>query len=94
MLKNIKFEESKRKNKKYRVTFEYKKDIHTVDFGDKRYQQYKDSTPLKLYSSLNHNDKNRRKNYLARSRGIKNKNGDLTKNNPLGANYWSIRYLW
>ena len=28
----------------------------TVHFGDKRYQQHKNSTPLNLYSNLNHND--------------------------------------
>ena len=33
-------------------------------------------------------------NYLSRSGGITDKNGKLTKNNPLSANYWARRYLW
>jgi len=35
-----------------------------------------------------------RKSYLARARGIKNKQGQLTENMKSSANYWSIRYLW
>ena len=50
-------------NKKYKVIF---KNGDTVQFGDKRYQQYFDSTPLNLYSHLNHYDEKRRKNYYAR----------------------------
>ena len=35
-----------------------------------------------------------RKSYLARARGIKNKQGQNTANMKSSANYWSIRYLW
>ena len=35
-----------------------------------------------------------RKSYLARARGIKNKQGQNTSNMKSSANYWSIRYLW
>lgn len=94
MVKDIKFSKSNVKNKKYKVEFIYKGKKHSVNFGDKRYQQFKDLTPLKLYKHLDHGDKQRRKNYLKRSKGIKNKQGELTKNNPLSSNYWSIRYLW
>lgn len=54
------------KNKKYaaRVIWEGKKKL--VNFGDIRYQQYRDTTPLKLYKDLDHNDSIRRKRYLAR----------------------------
>ena len=31
-----------------------------VNFGDKRYQQYEDRKPLKLYSNLDHHDKEKR----------------------------------
>lgn len=41
-----------------------------------------------------HKDEKRRKNYLARSGGIKNKSGQLTKNDPFSANYWARRDLW
>lgn len=63
-----------------------------IHFGDSRYGQYKDK--IGEYSSLDHNDKQRRKSYLARSKGIKNKKGELTWKDKNSANYWSIRTLW
>ena len=41
-----------------------------------------------------HKDKQRRANYLARSGGIKDKSGNLTKNNKNSANYWARKILW
>jgi len=41
-----------------------------------------------------HKDPARRKNYLARSGGIKNKQGQLTKNLKTSANYWARKVLW
>ena len=41
-----------------------------------------------------HKDSNRKKNYLTRSAGIKDKKGNLTKNNYTSPNFWSRRYLW
>ena len=41
-----------------------------------------------------HNDTKRRENYLARSGGIRNKSGELTKNDPFSANYWARKKLW
>ncbi|GAB5412156.1 MAG: hypothetical protein ChlgKO_12700 [Chlamydiales bacterium] len=35
-----------------------------------------------------------KKNYLARSAGIRNKAGELTKNDPWSANYWARKILW
>ena len=35
-----------------------------------------------------------RKSYLARSGGIKNKQGKLTKNDKNTSNYWSRKVLW
>lgn len=88
------FQKSNRKHKKYKVTFQEKGKTYNVHFGDVRYQQFKDSTPLKLYSHLDHKDKERRKRYLARATKIRNKEGQLTKNNKKFANYWAIKYLW
>ena len=87
----MKFEKSTRKNKKYMVVSPSGKKIH---FGDTRYSHYRDSTPLKLYSHLDHNDKERRKNYLKRAKGIKNKSGDLTYKDKESANYYAVKYLW
>ena len=83
-------QKSTRPNKKY-VIFYNNKYIH---FGDSRYPQYRDSTPLKLYSYMNHNDEQRRDNYLRRVKGIRDKNNNLTYKNKNSANYWAINFLW
>lgn len=93
-LTNVKFFESNVKNKKYRVEFDYKGKSYKVNFGDKRYQHFKDQTPLKLYKNLDHGDKDRRKKYLSRAFGIKDKQGNLTAKDPTSANFFSIHYLW
>ena len=87
MVKNIKFFESNNKSKKYRVEFTHKGKEYKINFGQRGYPQYKDSTPLKLYSKLDHMDKARRKRFLNRTRGIKNKQGELNNKNTLYANY-------
>jgi len=90
-MNKLKFEKSKSKNKKYSVITPSGKKIN---FGDKRYEQFKDTTPLKLYKNLDHGDKKRQKNYCARSAAIKNNKGKLTKNNKESANHYSMKYLW
>jgi len=83
------FTKSKSKNKKYSVITPKGKKIN---FGDKRYQQFNDK--IGLYSKMDHGDPIRRKSYLSRSKGIKNKQGQLTYKNPESANYYSVKYLW
>lgn len=85
------FEKSNRKGKKYSVVTPSGKTIH---FGSSSYGQYKDSTRLGLYKSLDHGDKERQKKYLARAKGIKNKKGELTWTDPETANFYSVKYLW
>ena len=82
MSDKIIFEKSKVKNKKYAAILPNGK---RVNFGDKRYQQYEDRTPLKLYSKLDHHDKERRKRYYERH------NKDYPK---YSADYLSRKYLW
>lgn len=41
-----------------------------------------------------HKDPERRKNYLARSAGIKNKSGQPTKDDVFSANHWARKVLW
>lgn len=41
-----------------------------------------------------HKDADRRKNYLARSAGIKDKDGRLTKDDVFSANHWARKILW
>ena len=54
-----------------------------VHFGSYKYPDY-----------LIHKDKDRRDKYLARATKIKNKQGQLTNNNPHSANFWSVNLLW
>ena len=82
------YEKSTRKDKKLMTVVDGKK----VHFGNPNYQQFKDKTGI--WKKLDHNDTERRKNYLARSSGIKNKQGQLTKDIPSSPNYHAIRILW
>lgn len=41
-----------------------------------------------------HKDPKRRENYLARSAGIKDKNGNPTKDDVFSANHWARKHLW
>ena len=61
----IEKQKAKAKHKKYTAIVRNKitKKERKINFGDNRYENFKDSTPLKLYSSKNHGDKKRRKNY-------------------------------
>jgi hypothetical protein len=63
MTKIVQWAKSSRKGKKYMVLLDNGKTVH---FGSSDYQQYRDSTPLKLYSSLDHLDEARRNRYYAR----------------------------
>ena len=74
-------------DKKYRVIIFDNKDkkIKTVQFGNKKYQHYRDDTPLKLYKKLDHLDKDRRDLYYKRHK----------INYPkYSADYFSKKYLW
>ena len=76
------FKVSTRSNKKYDV---YKDNKYLVSFGDNRYFHFKDSTPNKFYSYLNHNDEKRKDNYYKRF-------GYSPKFQS--AKYFSHKYLW
>ena len=83
------YEKSTRPGKKLMVKVNNK----TIHFGSSsKNEHFKDLTGI--WSSLDHNDKERRKNYLSRSAGIKNKKGELTKDDPTSANYHARRILW
>ena len=83
-----------RKNKKYSVYVMKNGKKRKIHFGDRRYSHFKDKTPLKLYSKLDHGDKERRKRYLKRAKGIKLKNGELAYLNKNQPNYYAVKYLW
>lgn len=54
-----------------------------IHFGDSNMEDFRQ-----------HKDEKRRKSYLARAKGIKNKKGELTWKDKNTANYWSVHYLW
>lgn len=65
--------------KKYSVDI----DGLTTSFGDVRFEQYEDSSPLKLYSNLDHRDPKRRRLFLIRH----------ARNHGLAAQL-AKKYLW
>lgn len=74
-------------NKKYKVEiYSDGVKVKTVQFGDKRYEQYKDSAPLKLYKRLNHGDKERRRLYKIRH--------EKDRHVKYTAGWFSDKYLW
>jgi hypothetical protein len=82
---------STRKHKKYMIRTPEGKLIH---FGDKRYQHYRDTTPLKAYSHLDHGDKKRRQSYRARHMAIVGSDGIPSYKVKYSPAWCSLRYLW
>ena len=74
---------SKAKNKKFSVYVMKDGKKKLIHFGDSRFQDF-----------TQHKDEKRRKSYLARAKGIKNKKGELTWKDKNSANYYSVRLLW
>ena len=74
------------------VKADNKSGVKKIGFGFKGMGHFKDKGGN--YKSLDHNDPERRKRYLLRAKGIKDKQGNLTYKNKNTANYWSINYLW
>lgn len=79
-------------NKKYSVYVIKNKKPKLIHFGDRSMQQYHDK--LGHWVSKDHLDPERRRRYLARAKGIKNKSGKLTWKDINSANYYSVKYLW
>jgi hypothetical protein len=82
------FQKSKTKNKKYDAMLVNKTSgkVIRVPFGDSRYEQYKDSTGLGLYSNRDHKDMKRREAYRKRHQG--------EQNNKYSSGWFSWYYLW
>ena len=65
--------------------------VYVMKNGKKRLIHFGDAN---MKDFRQHRDPQRRKNYLNRSGGIRDKQGRLTKNNRNSANYWSRKILW
>lgn len=74
---------SNRAGKKKMVLVKRGDKVKLVHFGQKGYEDY-----------TQHGSEARRKNYLTRSAGIRDKSGNLTKNDPFSPNYWARKELW
>ena len=68
-----------------------KMSVYIMKDGKKRLIHFGDSN---MADYTMHKDEKRRKSYLARSAGIRDKNGNLTKDDKNSKNYWSRRVLW
>jgi hypothetical protein len=86
--KFLRFEKSHLKTKKYNAVLLNKKTKteRRIPFGQRGYEQYKDTTGLGLYSKVNHLDKNRRRLYRIRHDG--------EQFNKYSSGYFSYYYLW
>lgn len=71
---------SDKKDKKMMVLAKKGDQVKLVHFGQKGYQHN--------YSP------EAKQNYLTRSAGIRNKSGELTKDDPFSPNYWARKVLW
>lgn len=87
--------------KKYTATVRDKQTRKTrrISFGDRRYEQYRDRTSLKLYSRKNHGSRKRMWRYFTRHSGIPNRTKAISKEKRKSRGYYtpkilSHEYLW
>ena len=75
------------------------KKTRKIHFGDRRYQQYKDRTPLKLYAKNNHKTRKRMQNYFSRHSGTKKRGKAIKKEKRKSRGKYNAKilshiYLW
>ena len=87
--------------KKYTAYVKNKKTkkIRKIHFGDQRYQQYKDRTPLQLYKNKNHGTRKRMQNYYSRHSGTKKRGEAIKKEKHKSKGLYTPKilshiYLW
>ena len=87
--------------KKYTAIIKNKqtKKERKLHFGDRRYQQYKDRTKMKLYKNKNHNTRKRMQNYYKRHSKTSNRKKaillEVKKSKGLyNPKILSHKYLW
>lgn len=100
--KIVKFKKSSNPDKKYMAYIKNNDTgkVHIIHFGASAYEQFKDRTPLKLYSSKNHSNKHRQMNYYSRhSHGITNRKKAIDYEIKKSNGYYNAKilshiYLW
>lgn len=94
-LKGIRFIKSPKKSKKYRAILP---NGSKVDFGSSSFQHFKDSVPKSqgggIWSHMDHNDKERRKNYRKRHSAIRLKDGSRAIDKIYSPAFFSYYLLW
>jgi len=87
--------------KKYTAIVKNKKTKKTrkIHFGDRRYQQYKDRTKLKLYAKKNHGTRRRMENYFSRHSGTRKRGKAIKKERRKSKGLYNAKilshvYLW
>ena len=87
--------------KKYKVILQNKKTkrLRSLTFGDKRYQQFRDRTPIHLYSKKNHGERSRLRNYYTRHSGVKTRKAGINKERRKSNGLYTPKllshiYLW
>ena len=65
--------------------------VYVMKEGKKRLIHFGDAS---MQDFRQHKNQDRKKSYCARSGGIRNKEGKLTKNDKNSANYWSRKVNW
>lgn len=87
--------------KKYTAIIENNKTQkqRVIHFGDRRYPQFKDRTPLKLYAYKNHGTRKRMQNYYNRHSGTRNRRKAIIKERIVGKGLYTAKilsheYLW
>lgn len=88
---NIEFKISDRPDKKYKARRNKGEWVH---FGSRNHEHFRDSTPLKAFSHLDHNDPERRKQYIKRHGAIRSKDGRRAINIKFSPAWYSYKYLW
>ena len=94
------FEKASPKSGKKYVAYIPKVDgkFKKVSFGARAYEHYKDSVPKRLgggkWSSKNHMDKDRRRNYRNRHSGMRNKDGKRSIDVKYSPAWFSYHFLW
>tara|TARA_R110002020_G_scaffold208196_2_gene413875 strand:+ start:273 stop:578 length:306 start_codon:yes stop_codon:yes gene_type:complete len=86
------FKKNKPLYKPYKSTAKNKKGMVYVNKNGAKKLIHFGYTPMSDFTK--HKDPKRRKNYLERSGGIKDKSGNLTAKDKNSANYWARRVLW
>ena len=83
---------STRRGKKYMILHKNK----LYHWGATGYSQYKDRTPLRLYSKMDNNDPARRRSFWKRQTGKSSKREALryAKSRGHWSKYFSIKFLW